>query len=182
MPVDFITSQASGMRIALIIAMALSLGMVQAGSDKTSDTSANSGDPVQFRVGSVMWQQFSDPASKMTYYHNTESGKVQWEDPRDPLSGRGYSYSSAGSGKAGEARPEDPEAAAETKTVQLQILFTIFVLVVSASAGRIYYLKTNFPEMLNPTKKRKERAKGWGKYKGPRGSNKMSQDGKGESV
>ena len=84
---------------------------------------------------------------------------MSWVDPRPPA-------------------PRRPATAAERRRI-LVLLLSPFALFLAALAARVSYLRAHVPELLWPTKQRKERKKGWGRSKFKQGSNRLSQDGKG---
>lgn len=98
------------------------------------------------------------------YFHNVASGATQWHDPRGLAAPRARKLLSRG----------DRWRARALIVAPLALFF-------GAWAARVSYLKKHFPELLHPTKKRKERKQGLSsgrKYRPP-GQRRMSQDGKG---
>ena len=91
---------------------------------------------------------------------------TQWEDPRGSRGMR--------TGAEVSARP-----AVDTKSVMLISTLPILALI-AAGVARVWYLSKYYPELLNPTRNRKKKTRGWGanKYRPP-GQNRLSQDGKG---
>ena len=118
----------------------------------------------EFTHEGVAWAAYRDGANGAAgamYFHRKDTGKSQWMDPR-----------AAGASAKAKGKP------VEWSGQSTMVVVATLVLTVSGFAGRIYYLAKYYPEMLFPTKKRKERKKGWARSK-LKQSGKMSQDGKG---
>ena len=132
------------------------------------------------------WTSYREGKEGLRYYHNKRTGETQWNDPRVPDNGvdaNMHDYlNRVRQDKLLERELESNKALAKPPKAslasQLTIVFLPFLLFFGAIGGRVYYLQRYYPEMLWPSKKRKERKKGWGTSKYKTGG-KMSQDGKG---
>eukprot|EP00793_Prasinoderma_coloniale_P003788 PRCOL_00003165-RA len=101
------------------------------------------------------WEAYFSEEYGRYYFHHGESGATQWVLPRAP--GREH--------------------------VGWVVSLVVATLVAAAFYFRITYLQKHYPEMLKPTRVRKERAgnriSGFDKFKASKPRGKMSQDGKG---
>mmetsp|Transcript_40280 Transcript_40280/g.89458 ORF Transcript_40280/g.89458 Transcript_40280/m.89458 type:complete len:170 (+) Transcript_40280:143-652(+) len=117
-----------------------------------------------FELNGETWMVVEDSQSKKSFYFNKAKNAAQWEDPRE-------------SG----AIPDEPLVEGpKASPLSLAFIVTVpVILFVGAMAGRIYYLHTNYPELLWPTKERRDRRRNNMKFKPQKARGKMSQDGKG---
>lgn len=74
--------------------------------------------------------------------------------------------------------PKPPSKTASSWTIMMVALVPVLGFTV-AMFGRIAYLQIWYPDLLWPTKERKQRYKNSNKFKPQKARGKMSQDGKG---
>lgn len=112
---------------------------------------------------------FAEPEQGRVYFHNPESGITMWEDPRQMID------------MSQRINLPDSKPASIWDTLSVGAVVTVPVLLfIGALFGRIYYLHNYYPELLFPTKERKDRRRtASGKLKAQKARGKMSQDGKG---
>ena len=111
-----------------------------------------------FELDAEKWGRFEDPASGVSYYHNFASGQSVWEDPRPAFDLSRTEHRVAVAGIVGF----------------FVAAFAVLLLL------RLRYLRAHYPELLNPTMKRKARKAKWKRRPAYSNSkNRMSQDGKG---
>lgn len=108
-----------------------------------------------FAVDGVAWEQWEDPATEETYYYNPSTQTSQWGSPR-----------SKSEEKAG-------------RRMMIVICLVPLMGLLSLCFGRIYYLRKNYPDLLNPTKVRKAKTAKRHRMKPMKTRFKISQDGKG---
>lgn len=139
------------------------------------------------------WLVYSSPEDKAWFYHEATQTS-QWHDPREPAPEphvikvdsideakrvlRDAAKANKKSSKKAKAAAPPPPSPWDRLKVGLVVTIPV-MLFISAVAGRIYYLHTYYPEVLFPTKVRKERKKGSAGFKPQKARGKMSQDGKG---
>mmetsp|Transcript_20750 Transcript_20750/g.67206 ORF Transcript_20750/g.67206 Transcript_20750/m.67206 type:complete len:148 (+) Transcript_20750:63-506(+) len=141
-----------------------------------------------------MWTEHVDPATERTFWHNAETGVSTWYNPFDTSTTTAYhtevtqrahvvNYDQQMSNRGAVAST----IVVEESATPYKLAITLFI-VAAVTIGiwlRIRWLRDNHPELLNPPKRTgkmrdrsllRRREKG---AKGPKGSKKMSQDGKG---
>ncbi|GFR42962.1 hypothetical protein Agub_g3960 [Astrephomene gubernaculifera] len=114
-----------------------------------------------------------DKESKQLYFINEETSQPQWHDPRGPA--------------LSETREvlDTPETAyvppPNNSSVTVAIVAILPILLLAGGvAARVAYLQIHYPELLWPTKERRDRRKAsGGKFKPQKQRGKMNQDGKG---
>mmetsp|Transcript_41630 Transcript_41630/g.50495 ORF Transcript_41630/g.50495 Transcript_41630/m.50495 type:complete len:224 (-) Transcript_41630:285-956(-) len=147
--------------------------------DPRQSSGAKLQEPETFYHKDVLWQVHTDPQHGQKFFYNTATQESIWTDPR---TGQRPKSMKAPKGKKNvydDSATGYDDSEPLPKSTALTIILVPFATFGAALAGRIYYLQQNYPEMLNPTKERKVRKKGWGVNKFKQGSNRMSQDGKG---
>ena len=111
-----------------------------------------------FEIDGAKWGRFEDPASGASYFHNFASGQSVWDDPR----------------------PAFDLSRTEHRVAVASIVGFFVVAFALAVLLRLRYLRAHYPELLNPTMKRKARKAKWKRRPAYQNSkNRMSQDGKG---
>lgn len=129
----------------------------------------------QFMYKEVAWYALDDPATERVYFYNTQSKEVQWQDPRmkEP-NPPGRPIVIGVPDKPTESKTQEPPTWTLLTIVLVPVFtFTFFMF------GRIAYLQIYYPELLWPSKERKQRYKNNNKFKPQKARGKMSQDGKG---
>nr|BAF46278.1 hypothetical protein [Chlamydomonas reinhardtii] len=116
-----------------------------------------------------------DQESKNIYFVNEATSEPQWHDPRGPAP-------KAGENNVDITIPLEPpslKAKGSTLTVAFVAMLPV-LLFAGGTFARIIYLQIHYPEMLWPTKERRDRRRAsGGKNKPQKQRGKMNQDGKG---
>ncbi|KAG2422692.1 hypothetical protein HXX76_015856 [Chlamydomonas incerta] len=116
-----------------------------------------------------------DQESKNIYFVNEATSEPQWHDPRGPAP-------KVGENNVDITIPlEPPSLKAKGSTFTIAFVAMLPVLLFAGGTfGRIMYLQIHYPEMLWPTKERRDRRRAaGGKAKPQKQRGKMNQDGKG---
>ncbi|PNH08929.1 hypothetical protein TSOC_004489 [Tetrabaena socialis] len=114
-----------------------------------------------------------DGETKLLYFINAENSEPQWHDPRGPAP--------TASGETIDIKipvtPPSPKASGITVALVAMLPILLFA---GGTAARVAYLQIHHPELLWPTRERRDRRKSaGGKFKPQKARGKMSQDGKG---
>ncbi|KAG1663762.1 hypothetical protein FOA52_011813 [Chlamydomonas sp. UWO 241] len=121
---------------------------------------------------------FYDAKQKRVYFHNPETGDTQWEDPRMEARSGSEKQSKPKRERAKTPAGKPNNSMWDSLSVGVVAMFPVLAFI-GAIGARIFYLHVHHPELLFPTKERKDRRKKTAGLKTRKGSGKMSQDGKG---
>ncbi|GIL71095.1 hypothetical protein Vretimale_17834 [Volvox reticuliferus] len=124
-------------------------------------------------AGATRFFVVKDEASKNIYFINEATSAPQWHDPR------GAAPSDEPQNIDIKIPIEPPKPKASSLTVAVVAMLPI-LLFAGGTAARVAYLQIYYPELLWPTKERKDRRRApGGKVKPQKQRGKMNQDGKG---
>lgn len=164
--------------VALLVLLALA-----SCAQVTASAEAEDGKILGIKVDEEGKQYIStDAGQKYLVYRDQETGKVfyfdtvtnepQWDDPR----------------VARKPKPPKPPLTVELNAGRKQrdpistmlVALIPTMLFIGGAIARVWYLHTYYPELLYPTKTRKDRQRtSGGKFKAQKARGKMNQDGKG---
>ncbi|GAX78119.1 hypothetical protein CEUSTIGMA_g5561.t1 [Chlamydomonas eustigma] len=114
------------------------------------------------------WMVYRDDKTNKHYFYNQVTNQATWIDPRRLLETLEQPV---------VVMNEKPESS-QVVTIATVATLPIF-LVIAVAAARISYLHMYYPDLLFPTKERKERRQKSSRFRPQKARGKMSQDGKG---